>query len=136
MFTRRKDGTWRRRDTMGRLCPVNRQGAKIAKPRVFTTSELYQVANPLSSHRRRLLLRTSTVHGQGCEYQDSRALGTWFWTHEWCTAYDESLVSLPITGYIMIPDTQRYIDPDFTEDLQEACTTGEGLVYHHIAEGG
>ena len=36
MFTRRKDGTWRRRDTMGRLCPVNRQGAKIAKPRVFT----------------------------------------------------------------------------------------------------
>ena len=51
--------------------------------------------------------------------------GTWGWERAWCTAYDERLVTLPITGYILVPNQQKYIDPDFEADLKEAITTGE-----------
>ena len=50
---------------------------------------------------------------------------TWCWEQAWCTAYDERLVALPITGYILVPNKQKYIDPDFEADLKEAITTGE-----------
>ena len=40
-------------------------------------------------------------------------------------AYDDCLVPIPITGYMMKPNRQRYIDPDLEEDLQEACKPAE-----------
>ena len=51
--------------------------------------------------------------------------GTWCWEQEWCTAYDERLVTLLVTGYVLAPNKQMYIDPDFEEDLKEAIASGE-----------
>ena len=54
-----------------------------------------------------------------------KTTGTWRWEREWCTAYDEILVTLPIPGYVIVPNKARYIDPDFEEDLKEAIAIGE-----------
>ena len=51
--------------------------------------------------------------------------GTECWAEEWCTAYNERLVPLHITGYMRVPNKLRDFDPDFEEDSQEACNTCE-----------
>ena len=38
VFIRRKDGIWCRRDTRGRLYPVNRNGERCARPKEFEAS--------------------------------------------------------------------------------------------------
>ena len=96
------------------------------KGRTCKPSELYQVANtvvvspkpivPDNFDRAWASMRVPKL---------SRTMGTCSWSEEWCTAYDERWVLLPITGYILVPNKQRYIDPDFEADLKEACETGE-----------
>ena len=71
------------------------------KSRTCKTSELYQVANTL-------IVSPKTINPQN--FDRAWALrrvprlmaitGTWCWERAWCTAYDERLVTLPITGYI------------------------------------
>ena len=107
------------------------------KSRTRMTSELYPVANsvivsptaiaPENFDRAWAKMRVPRLN---------RALGAWFWAHEWCTAYDEKLVSLPITGYILTPDKQRYVDPSFYGGFAGGMLIRGRWVYHHVAAGG
>ena len=97
----------------------------LNKSRTCKTSELYQVANSV-------IVSPKTIEPQNIERAWVRmkvprflsVTDTWCWEQAWCTAYDERRVGLPITGYILVPNKQRYIDPDFEADLKEAVTTG------------
>ena len=98
------------------------------KSRTCLASELYQVANSVIVSPTAIALENfNRAWARVRVPRLNRELGTLFWAHEWCAAYDERLIALPITLYILTPDKQRYIDPDFTEDLQEACSSGEDL---------
>ena len=55
----------------------------------------------------------------------NKVTGTWACFHQWCTGYDERLVPMTITGYILTHNKPRYTDPDFEKDLSTACTTGQ-----------
>ena len=98
----------------------------LNKSRTCKTSELYQVANTV-------VVSPKTIEMRNCDrtwalMRVPRLMpitGKWCWEQERCTAHDERLVTLPITGYILVPNKQTYIDPDFEADLKEAITTGE-----------
>ena len=96
------------------------------KGRTCKKSELYQVANTVVASPKPIVPDNFDRAWASMRVPKlSRTMGTCSWSEEWCTAYDERWVLLPITGYILVPNKQRYIDPDFEADLKEACETGE-----------
>ena len=97
----------------------------LNKSRTCKTSELYQAANCVIVSPK--IIEPQNIERAWVRMKVPRFLSvtdTWCWEQAWCTAYDERLVGLPITGYILVPNKQRYIDPDFEADLKEAVTTG------------
>ena len=84
----------------------------LNKSRTCKTSELYQVANSL-------IVSPKTIAPQNIDrawvlMRVPRLMpitNTWCWEQAWCTAYDERLVALPITGYILVPKQAEVYRP-------------------------
>ena len=98
----------------------------MSKVRTCKTSELVQVANSVVGSPKPIV--PENFYRAWADMRVPRLLnktGSWCWERELCTVYDERLVTLPITGFIMIPRKPRYIDPDLEEDLREATATCE-----------
>ena len=95
------------------------------KSRTCKTSELDQVANTVIVSPTQILL-------DNCDKawvyvpvpKPNKLTGTWAWCLRWCTAYDERLVSMTVTSYMLIPNKPRYVDPDHENDVSTTCTTG------------
>ena len=97
----------------------------MSKGRMRKTYELDQVANTAAVSPKPIAPEYSDRAWANMRVPKlNRTTGTWCWSEEWCTAYDELFVPLPLTGYILVPNKQRYIDPAFEEDLKKACKIG------------